>query len=886
MHAEEAVMAAGYSFGAHLKQLRRACGLTQEGLAQRVDCSVELIRKIEHTTRRPSAQIATRLADSLGIPPDARAEFVRLARGDQAAPQWHAALLGVGMPALPNHVPMPITTLIGRARELDVLHKLLAQPDIRLLTLLGPPGVGKTRLALQTVFDLRDAYADGVHVVELASIVDPRLITTSIARALELPDSTLSSIERLQRALKHRHMLILLDNVEHLLQAAAPVIAALLAAVPRLTVLATSREPLGLYGEHEFPVEPLALPDLTQQVPADTLADNPSVSLFVARARAVRPEFALTTTNALPIAAMCVRLDGLPLAIELAAAQIKLLSPAALAARLTDNALPTREHWQWLQSRIHHLPERQRTLMGAIDWSYRLLEPAQQQLFARLSVFCGGFDLAGVYAVAGTTAIKASLANLQSLVDKSLVQPLPDGGGEPRFTLLNTLRDYALEQLQISGSEQQTREQHARYVLSLAESAWPHFEGATQQIWLDQLERNHDNMRAALGWALGTTAPAHDSDTPAADAIWNEARAELALRLAGFLGFFWAARGYHTEGRRWLAQALALPTHDSRARAQALLAEALLVQQQGGLAEALRLGQASLALYRMSDDHLGTARALKTCGWAALGADNLALAQQLFEESAACFHAAADSGGVALTLSARAKVARQAGDLTAAEAYLQASLEIFGRIQHRAGIAEVLWHQGELAALHGDYDCAADRLSAALTYYHPADQRLECLWVAAALGEMHLLKGNPAAARPIITAALLKFETLGIAEGVATQLHLLAQIERREGQMAAARMHYRRCLTIAQQADYKVLAARCLAGIGALELAEGDYHRGAVLLCVAMAQFAVLPDVLTPADWIEYDMLRQRVRDVIGENIRADEQAMDREAAIAYALHE
>ncbi len=550
------------SLGLWIKRRRKALDLTQPELAQQVSCSLDLIQKIEADARRPSREMAARLADKLELAADERAAFIQVARmelgADRLAPPAQSIARGAFVPAQamssaaetpgrrhttrPTNVPTPPTALIGREPERAALGYLLCRSDTRLVTLTGPGGIGKTRLALQVAADLAAAFADGVVFVDLAPIHDPELVSTAIARALGLLDvGTQPLMLRLQTALRDTHLLLVLDNFEQVLMA-APVVADLLAAAPQLTILLTSRVVVGVYGEHTVPVPSLQLPDLHALPALDALLRVETVRLFVERARAARPNFRLTPATARAVSTICHHLDGLPLSIELAAARVRLLPPQMLLDRLSSRL-------SMLTGGSRTLPARQQTLRDTLAWSYDLLDAHEQLLFRRLAVFVGGCRLEAAEAVASELSIEnealknalhkhpavnapCSMLNLiGALLDQSLVQPAEGVAGEPRFTMLETIREYALEQLEASDEAEQVRRRHAEHYLALAETAEPHLRGRERGAWLDRLEVEHDNLRAALEWAL------EGSDM--------ETGARIAIALAGqHWDGLWSRIGY------------------------------------------------------------------------------------------------------------------------------------------------------------------------------------------------------------------------------------------------------------------------------------------------------------------------------------------------------
>jgi predicted ATPase/class 3 adenylate cyclase len=510
----------------------------------------------------------------------------------------------------PNNLPLQPTPFLGREDQVARIVDLLSRGDVRLLTITGPGGVGKTRLALQAAADQLEDFPDGVWFVDLSALDDPALVPSAIAAVFGVREEGSGLVDHLPRVLGDKRLLLVLDNFERV-TGAAQTVSDLLARVPGLKVLATSRTPLHVYGEHEYPLSPLPLPDLAHLPTVERMSQYEAVRTFIARAQAVQPDFVVTTANAPAVAEICFRLDGLPLAIELAAALVKLLPPQALLKRL-EQRLPL------LTGGARTLPARQQTMRNTIAWSHDLLDQQEQTLFRRLAVFAGGCTIDAAEAVVNHEGTRDVFVGIASLVDKSLLRQEEGSEGEPRFRMLETVREFGLERLSASGEESATRDRHARFFRDLAERAGLK-EGTGDPNLLGMMDHEHDNVRAALGWSRETG----DHDT--------------LLRLAGALALFWFYRGHLNEGRRWLDRALETPADAAspRPRAWAFTVSGMLANVGGETERATVLLTESFSWWERSGEAYGYAIARTILGGVYVGQGQYAEAAPLFTASEA-----------------------------------------------------------------------------------------------------------------------------------------------------------------------------------------------------------------------------------------------------------
>ncbi len=620
---------------------------------------------------------------------------------------------------------------------------LLLRKEVRLLSLTGPPGVGKTRLSIQIALELLPNFRDGIYFVGLAPVRDTYMLLAAIAQAIghKQPGSQ-DPLTDLAQALTNTNMLLVLDNFEQIAHA-APEIVSLLERAPHLKVLATSRESLSVRGEQQFVVPTLPLPDPAHSPSPHDLMSYASIALFLERAQAVKPGFELTEQNASDVASVCARLDGLPLAIELAAAYIKLLSPSAMLARL-DHRLSLLTHG------AHDLPVRHQTLRAAIDWSYDLLGPQERTLFARAGVFTGGCTLQALEAVCGDVS-----GDLRFLLDKSLMQQTDGVGGEPRFYMLETIREHAIEHLQASGEAPHLQARHANHFLHFAQEAEPKLTGPEQELWLDLVEQEHGNLRNALNWSL------HHSEYA------------VAARIAGALLGFWNTRGYWSEGRRWLEAVLShsegLPAW---IRAKVLLGAGRLAYFQDDNQKAQLYFDESLPLYREVDDKLGIAEVLSGQAYLAARQGARDVAAGLLEESLGVSRELGNKRNVARTLANLGRVMMEMGNHRRAAILMSEALEEFHELHDKAGQAVALESLGQLAAEQAEYTRAISLLQKSLALNRELGDKGHIAWVMGDLGIVTLAAGQYEESMSTYEEASQLFLELGDKSGWSTALFM------------------------------------------------------------------------------------------------------------------
>lgn len=621
----------------------------------------------------------------------------------------------------PNNLPYQPIPLIGREKELETIQKVILRDGVNLLTITGPGGIGKTRLALQAAVELLDDFEDGVFFISLASITDPDLVSVTILQTLGFTTSeNQPAIDLLKNHLQSRRTLLVIDNFEQV-TTASPLLRELLKAAPGVKILVTSQAVLHVYGEYEFNVPPLAVPDINNLPGLEILAQSPAVALFVNRAEAVKADFLLTPENARVIAEICAQLDGIPLALELAAARIKLFAPQALLRELSHRL-------NLLTHKSPDRPPRHQTLRNAVAWSFQLLAPDERALFEQLGVFVGGCTLNAVEAICATaenTVDAPMLEGLASLVDKSMLQHELRSNGEPRFMLLEILREYALERLETDGQLDMFRRKHAAFFLKFVESIEPGPKKPNLPAWMKDLEEEHDNLRAALQWTIEN------------DEI------ESALRIAGAIWRFWQIHGHVEEGAKWMALILDHPKKQaSLARAKALWGAGWLGMVIGRLNQSRAYFEDGAAISRTfgSDHYLGLS--LHGQGAVARAQGDFERSRVAFEESLPLFKRLEDIENVAWTFEHLGVTAIEQGDFAQADAYLSQGLALFRELDQRWPCAEALTFLGHAALQQADYISAQRRYEDALSIYEELDDRLNIATINSYIGATLFGRGD------------------------------------------------------------------------------------------------------------------------------------------------
>jgi predicted ATPase/DNA-binding SARP family transcriptional activator/DNA-binding CsgD family transcriptional regulator len=824
---------------------------------------------------RQYARCTRALRDELDVPPSEETEALAATlRAGQAARTTSAGAASVLLTPAP--LPVPPTPLVGRVGNLLAMEERLWDEHTRLVTLTGPGGSGKTRLALAAAQDVADDFAVGACFVALAPLRQPDLVAGTIVRALGLGEEPgRSAEERLFEALRDHHLLLVLDNLEHLLPAAALLVADLLAAAPRLTVLVTSREALRIRGEHELPVPPLPVPDLRARPTAAAVVRNEAVALFAQRAQSVHPDFAVTDANAATLAQICASLDGLPLALELAAARTRHLGLEELLTRL-GRPLDV------LTGGPHDAPARLRTMRDAIAWSHDLLAPAEQLLFRRLSVFVGGCTLAAAEEVSRGVEESSSrevrvplldsspsrlLNSLGTLVDKSLLDW--DGDGMPRLRMLETIREFGLERLAETGELATVREEHARYFLALAEAAAPEMTGPAQAEWCERLEVEHNNLRAALRWSLSNDDPTQ------------------ALRLGTALWPFWETRGHLSEGKSWLREALARSATASPAlRAGAHVGLGVLTRLLGDIARADAEFEAARALARQAGDRRVAAIALNQLGRTAHETGAYDRVDALCEEALATFRLLGEPALIARAVRNLAAVALWRGDYARAAPLYVEAVALLREAGDVHELSNILNHFGILAAYQGDHSRAMALHQESLELSRALGDKLGGAVARLNLGRDLLNQGDAVGAAATSAEAHQLLREVGNLRAAAYALTIHAEAERTRGNGARSAALFLEVFSLLRRVGDLVGMTEGLWNAVGMALAQEDAAQAARLSGAAEALQEVHGAARAPHYQTDFNRNLAAVRAALDAPAFAAEWATGRALTLDQAMDE
>ena len=734
-----------HSFGDWLKRKRKALDLTQAGLAHQVGCSAAAIRKMEAEERRPSAQIAERLAEIFAIPQEERTNFLRFARGEMRytpAETEEDFPWKISTKSTHSNLPATVTSLVGRERQIAPIREYLSNPAIRLVTLMGPPGMGKTRLSIEAARTVLADFPDGVFFVALAPLHDSSLLAATIAQSLGYVETKNVSIgEQLKEGIGDKQLLLVLDNCEHLIEDVASLTAELLSDCFGLKVLSTSRESLRIPGEWVYPVPALEVPGANSWIDIEKASEFPALTLFAERARAVDPGFRLDANNIQVISSICAQVDGLPLAIELMAARMRLMTPQALLEQLNKRFILSADG-------MRSPSTRQKTLQDAIAWSYNLLSETEQRLFAYLSVFSSGFTQEAVDSMFADMFVGMPTASLlTSLLDKSLLHRTfhREAGNQIRFSMLVTIQLFALNCLQTMGEEENARSRHLAYFLDLAEQADKEIRGPNQVAWLRRISSERHNVRSAISWAIETR------------------QTEVALQMVGHLSLFWFRRSDLSEGRQWLGKvvqlphALQYPTWYSYALAQLAFHTWLQSEPQ----EAKPFVEQALTIARAHDDQWNTAWSLTILGLVLISEGNFIAAQSVLEEAKTLFREVHDEWGYANAVISLGNGAFNQDDQATALVLHEESLFIFRNLGDTYFESVALRFIGMLQVKQGDFMRGMTTLREALILAQQLNSKYE---IAAGLnwfGEAERHAGRPAHAVHFHWAARNVYDSIG-----------------------------------------------------------------------------------------------------------------------------
>ncbi|MEO8285165.1 MAG: LuxR C-terminal-related transcriptional regulator [Chloroflexota bacterium] len=880
-------------FALWLHRRRQSLGLTPGAFAERMGtgCDPETVQAWEAGTLRPSNLMAERVARLFGVPGSERSAFILFAISDLDSDPTGEYVRGPAEAGVdadphldpdapwrvntqpPSNLPAQLTTFVGREGEIEGAAGLVRFPGVRLLTLLGPPGIGKTRFSLEVARYLLDAgsFEDGVFFVPLAAVTDPAGIAPTIGAALGVKEVAGDAAGRaLTDFLHDKHLLLVLDNMEQI-AAAGDTVSEMLTASPGVQIVTTSRSALHVYGEQVWRVPPLSIPDSPDSdgnASAESLVESAAASLFLQRAKAVNTGFVVDSESAPVIARICRRLDGLPLAIELAAARTNVLSPQALLARL-DSRLDI------LTSGPQNLTPRHRTLRGAIEWSYNLLEDDEKIVYSRLSVFVSGFTLEAAEAIACCGSARHSISNtldlIASLVDKSLLKQEEGPDKEARFTMLETIREYGQERLGEWGEEDEVRATHSKEMLAFAEQAEPHMTTGGRDPWLRKLDAELDNIRAALNWSLS-----------------DEGDGEIGLRLASSLHWYWSFRGYVTEGRRWLRQILHRfdTSAETEALAKALYAEGQLAQHYGDDASAYPSLTRSVAMCKALGNSSTLAYAmvpLSIIGVHRSDPDLICMA----EEAVALFRQSGDLWGLAYALDERGDIADMLGDFDEALALKIESHSLYREIGDTWHVAYELGMLGLITMQQGNYAQSNKYLREASVITREVGDKWTLAWLLRGQGNNAHLEGRYAEAEALYLESASLYRELGDQGRFANVYRNLGQVATLQGRYTEATSRLREAIAIHNSAGLRASLHLHVSAFAAVAVEQGQFDIAAKLFAAAIPPETVNLVSMSPVDLTHYTKYYEKARRKLGkadfEALTAQGQQMTLAEAISLA---
>ncbi len=865
------------TFGEWLKRRRKGMGWTQRQLAAQVNCSTIMLRKLEAEERRPSVQIGERLAEIFNIPQHERTSFLRFARGDwRSAPiseyedtPWRAS-------ATPprSKLPASLTSLIGREPELASLYEYLSDGSKRLLTLIGPPGIGKTRLSIESARLVLSEFPDGVFFVALAPLDGPSLIAPSIVQVLGYIEAkNQPASHQLVDAIGDKQMLLVLDNCEHLIEDVALLVSDFLSACPHLKILATSREALRVTGEWVYTVPALGLPEDSISLDIATASSFPALTLFAERAHAVRSDFALHADNIDAVASICSRLDGLPLAIELVAARTRLMSPLTLLERFSDQSM-------LFIDGMRAVPARQKTLNDAIAWSYDLLSEEEQKLFAYLSVFSGGFTLEAAESILSPTKTNQSVTDIiASLFDKSLLQRVPDREAhtKTRFNMLVTIQQFALDRLRFARGESEAHDRHLTYFLDLAEQGDKEIYGPDPVKWMERLEVEYYNFHAAIDWCV------------------SEKKTEYAMRLLGALGWTWTVQNHCSEMRSWLGQIRSLPDIDKYPALHARLLNNIGRQNYllGEFHEGRSVLKESEAIWSALGvkGERGLAEALRTMGWIViLSEGDLDKAQSLFGNSLELYQEHGDQRGIVNAMISLATVAYERDEDALALSLLEQSLDLSRQSGDVWGIRGACQILGQLFLKQGSYERARQYFEEHLRIDENLRYKEGTLIALTHLGHLYRRQRDYDQAEHYYEKSVSMSREFGLKWDGDSNLYFLGIVALHRSRYLQARQLFIDYFHSTRGSTDKLSAYDFLTGMAAVAAGATHPERAARLSGAAEGVIVAIDYRIPPFDRAEFDRYIQTAREQLGDAkfaaLASEGRALTMEEAVAYALEE